>query len=352
MLDRNSQTPLYIQLAQLIRQKIESGEIRPGDKLMSESEMIKTYSLGRLTIREALSILENEGLIIKQHGVGSFCKQNHSLKKKKINVLLDTEDLYFIPYYLNSICRILESENIEVILGDTQDDVLTICNILEDIVANGSDGVIIQPTSENETPPKRLVDCFKNLEDNGIPYIMVDNKFGKITSSYVMMDEFEAGRLAAQYLKSLGHQNCCMVCHAGYRDSDQRLAGFMSEFDEEPYLINKPKNMLDEVKRMREIHPEITGIFCYNDIYARNFYRAVQSLGLSIPEDYSVVSTDNTVVASTLEPSLTSIAHPKTEVGKAAANAMISIISGKTQWPYKHIFKPSIKERHSCRKLA
>ena len=73
MINRTSGMPLYIQLADKIRQEIREGKINPGDKLMSESEMVKYYQIGRLTIREALSVLVNEGLLIKHHGKGTFC---------------------------------------------------------------------------------------------------------------------------------------------------------------------------------------------------------------------------------------------------------------------------------------
>ena len=59
MINRTSGMPLYIQLADKIRQEIREGKINPGDKLMSESEMVKYYQIGRLTIREALSELDS-----------------------------------------------------------------------------------------------------------------------------------------------------------------------------------------------------------------------------------------------------------------------------------------------------
>ena len=54
--------------------------IKPGDKLLSESEMIQQYQLGRLTIREALALLANEGLIEKHHGKGTYYKSRNVQK--------------------------------------------------------------------------------------------------------------------------------------------------------------------------------------------------------------------------------------------------------------------------------
>ena len=57
MINRNSPVPMYVQLADTLREQIASGKIKPGNKLPGETDMIRQYQLGRLTIRDALSIL-------------------------------------------------------------------------------------------------------------------------------------------------------------------------------------------------------------------------------------------------------------------------------------------------------
>ena len=98
--------PVYMQIADMIREQIETGEIKPGDKLMSENEMTKAYGVARLTVREALGVLVNEGFLEKKHGKGTFCKM--SRRGLSIDVLLDMNDFYFIPYYVRSISAVLD----------------------------------------------------------------------------------------------------------------------------------------------------------------------------------------------------------------------------------------------------
>ncbi|MGI6229972.1 MAG: GntR family transcriptional regulator [Tractidigestivibacter sp.] len=64
--------PLYDQLVDLLREKIENGEYGPGDLLPSERELCETYGLSRTTVRLALAELENLGLVVRQHGRGTF----------------------------------------------------------------------------------------------------------------------------------------------------------------------------------------------------------------------------------------------------------------------------------------
>jgi GntR family transcriptional regulator len=74
-LDKNSVTPLYAQLARLIRADITSGKWRRGDTLLTEMEMTVQYGVSRITVRSALACLVDEGLIYRQKGRGSVVKQ-------------------------------------------------------------------------------------------------------------------------------------------------------------------------------------------------------------------------------------------------------------------------------------
>lgn len=170
MLNRKSHTPLYIQLADLLRKKMLTGVIKVGDKLPSESEMIKEYKLGRLTIRDALSILANEGLIEKHHGKGTFCKAVINSPKYRIDVLLNLTDMYFIPHYLHAICDALEKEDVNIVLNDTKNSEEAICSSIERALAEGSDGIIFQPTFQAGMASEKLTGLLESLVSNGIPY--------------------------------------------------------------------------------------------------------------------------------------------------------------------------------------
>lgn len=74
MLRQDGQTPLYLQIKNLIQRQIEEGMYADGDKLPSESQMCQAYSVSRIPVRKALGMLEAEGLIQSFQGKGSFVK--------------------------------------------------------------------------------------------------------------------------------------------------------------------------------------------------------------------------------------------------------------------------------------
>jgi GntR family transcriptional regulator len=71
-INRNSPLPLYFQLKQLLSEKIQHGDWKPGDKLPTEEEIQQKYDISRTTIRQALRELELEGMITRQAGRGTF----------------------------------------------------------------------------------------------------------------------------------------------------------------------------------------------------------------------------------------------------------------------------------------
>ena len=65
-------TPLYYQLKELIRSQIKSGELRPGDQLPTESQLVERYGVSLITVRHALKDLVNEGLLYRRQGKGTY----------------------------------------------------------------------------------------------------------------------------------------------------------------------------------------------------------------------------------------------------------------------------------------
>ncbi|WP_062050830.1 GntR family transcriptional regulator [Bacillus sp. JCM 19034] len=66
------QRPLYLQVIERLKEDIENNVYEEGEKLPSEFEFSKNLGISRATLREALRVLEEEGIVIRRHGVGTF----------------------------------------------------------------------------------------------------------------------------------------------------------------------------------------------------------------------------------------------------------------------------------------
>jgi GntR family transcriptional regulator len=98
-INRHSKLPYYQQLYAILRAKIDRAEWSPGDLIPSESDLIDRYEVSRITVRQVLDMLVNEGLIYRERGRGSFVAYP-TLEQTMNRIVSFTEDMHqrgFVP---------------------------------------------------------------------------------------------------------------------------------------------------------------------------------------------------------------------------------------------------------------
>ncbi len=88
---RADQRPLYVQASEAYRALLAAGSYAPGDRLPSEIELSEQWGISRPTLREALRLLEEEGLIVRRHGVGTFVASARPVLAAGLEVLESIE---------------------------------------------------------------------------------------------------------------------------------------------------------------------------------------------------------------------------------------------------------------------
>lgn len=86
---KNSIVPLYQQLADEIRQKINSGQYMPGDRLLTEAELSQQFEVSRITVRKAIELLTEDGIVVRKQGIGTF------VAEKKLHRVMNNQVLSF-----------------------------------------------------------------------------------------------------------------------------------------------------------------------------------------------------------------------------------------------------------------
>ncbi|MCX6090662.1 MAG: GntR family transcriptional regulator [Candidatus Atribacteria bacterium] len=81
LIEKTSPVPIHLQLRKIILSMIESGKLKPGDKLYSESEFCKLFDISRMTVRRVINDLANEGYIQRVAGKGSFVCEPKIIEK-------------------------------------------------------------------------------------------------------------------------------------------------------------------------------------------------------------------------------------------------------------------------------
>jgi DNA-binding LacI/PurR family transcriptional regulator len=181
----------------------------------------------------------------------------------------------------------------------------------------------------------------------------------------------EGGEMAVSYLLSLGHRNIGFISSPTTVTSRQdRLLGYRKALEKARIPYDKRRVLVyegeeDECldvtyefqvglalgKRLLEDNPETTAIFAANDMIAIGAIKAIQALGLSVPDDVSVIGFDDVPIAQMCIPPLTTLAQPKYEIGKAATEMLITRVEQGANFDYvgTKLFSPKLVERESCR---
>ncbi|MCL4514183.1 MAG: GntR family transcriptional regulator [Firmicutes bacterium] len=90
---RDNPIPLYLQIKEFWRKQIEGGALQPGDQIPTDQELCERYDVSRITVKQAINALVNEGLVIRRQGKGTFVAKP-KLQQDLLKLTSFTEDMW------------------------------------------------------------------------------------------------------------------------------------------------------------------------------------------------------------------------------------------------------------------
>lgn len=355
----DSYLPKYIQIKEYLKKIIQDGNIVPAQKLPSESELVRQFKVSRHTVRHAFDELENEGWIYREQGKGTFCAYRRSKKEQKIAVLTTYISNYIFPYIIRGIEETLGESGFSFSIASTGNDKHKEEECLKRFLEQDISGLIVEPTKSARQNINHKY--FKELEKRHIPYIFLHASYPDLDSAYIIMDDEKGGFLATEHLLEQGHKDIAGIFLSDDLQGVKRQTGFFTALrqynvkirDEYSgnyqttqmftYPYNFTINLLKNKKRP-------SAIVCYNDQIAIQVIEAIRHSKLKIPQDISLVGYDDSNLAVATEVKLTTIKHPKEEMGKRVASMMINMINGDEMKP-TFVYQPELMIRSSCKIL-
>lgn len=357
MIDLNSLLPKYHQLKEHLKKQIRTGEIPPGKKLPSEIELVREFHLSRHTVRKAFGELEHEGWIFREQGRGTFCSFREKGNGKTIAVLTTYISDYIFPFIIRGIEKTLSSAGYILILANTWNDRKKETQCLDNILNHDIAGLIIEPTRSAENNANR--DYFAELDKRKIPYLFLHAAYKDVESAYLVMDDEAGGFMATRHALQLGHRRVAGIFKADDLQGVRRQEGFLRAMKDSgcpvpgDFIGNYETEQLfsfpyQYTRYLIQKEDPPTVIVCYNDEIALKAIEAIRDAGLEVPRDISITGYDNSHLAEAFHPKLTSINHPKEEMGGRAAQMILDMILGKVDRP-RFTYQPELVQRCSCR---
>ena len=142
MNDKSPTLARFVQIKSALLDKIESGEMSPGDKVQSENQLAESFAVSRMTARRALTELVNEGILARSQGVGTFVSDRRPMSSILKIRSIDDEIMQRGHRYSNkvlSVESILSSEKQSVWLGVAADSV-----VFHTKIVHMENGLVIQ----------------------------------------------------------------------------------------------------------------------------------------------------------------------------------------------------------------
>ncbi len=196
------------------------------------------------------------------------------------------------------------------------------------LITNGIDGFLLPPPLCDEQP---LLDMLREM---GVPTVAVGP--GKPTpgNSAVCIDDYRAARDMTRHLISLGHERIGFIVGNPHQSaSAQRLLGFQHEMASAGLVpqadlivqgLFSYRSGLDAATRLLDNPDPPTAIFASNDDMAAATVAVAHRRHLDVPADLSVCGYDNTSIATTIWPELTTIHQPIADMSRAAIELLVS----------------------------
>lgn len=352
----------YKLLADELRRKITDKIYQAGNKLPSELELQEQFQVSRQTVRNALELLERQGLVRGRQGSGTYVVDREAEEQKKsrrIAVVTTYVDNYIFPRIIQGIEGVLAKEGFQVQIAFTGNRIWKEEVILLDLLEQDLRGLIIETTKS--ALPNPNLPLYRRLREKGIPVLFINSRYPELDCPVVCLQDEEAGRLAAECLLANGHKRIGGFFKRDDGQGIRRYRGFLEALRdggirpaEEHILWFDTEDALDFDGMEERIVKRLgacTGIMCYNDSTASHVMEIWKRRGISVPEDVSIVSVDDTDLAMLGDVGLTSVHHPKEKLGEKAAKQLISMI--RNQIPgTSYEFAPYLVERNSVKEFT
>ncbi len=180
---------------------------------------------------------------------------------------------------------------------------------------------------------------------------------GTETDTYVTYSNRDSAADMIRYLLNKGHERIAVIAgHPHSYPTAQRLLGVQMAMRQAGLALPQEyiqygnweyESGKEQTRKLLKLDPLPTAIFAMNDLMAAGCMAELMSAGLRIPDDMAVAGFDNREIAAYLQPSLTTVALPTTEIGTEAALRIIDMISNPSPHPVRKIIRCSIIERNS-----
>ena len=304
-------------------------------------ELADFYHANRQTVRRALAVLAEEGLIERRQGSGSYLRNAASGRDNSVAILTTSINDYIFPAILQDAQGVFDRNGYSTMLFCTHNQVNMEREILKNILSGSVCGLLVEGTKT--ALPNPNLDLYRQLDEIGVPIVFLHGSYAALPNAVCISDDnFHGGYLLTDYLIKKGHTKIAGIFKSDDVQGHDRYFGFLSAFrdagfplpdsqvlwyttEEKEQLLHRGglAKMADFVEQTLE---NTTAVVCYNDEIAFSLIGMLRDRKIRVPDDLAVVSFDNSSYSEFCSVRITSLAHGSKHIGRIAAERLVSML--------------------------
>lgn len=242
-----------------------------------------------------------------------------------------------------SIEKEARSKGLSLILCDSVDDLKVEKELISLLRSHKVDGIIIAPVG---TRYEHII----SVHNSGVPMVVIDRCFPDINLPSITSDNYQGGFDATNYLISLGHKK--IACIQGVPESfpnKERVRGYSEACEKNNLPIDGDmvvgdsfimENGYRQTRIIFSMENPPTAIFAFSNLISLGVIKAVNEMGLRIPQDVSLISFDEQPYSAYLGTPMTTVNQKKSEIGQLAMDVLLKYILNKD---YKQLVYMKLK---------
>lgn len=334
----------YVQIASSIRAQILEGAYQSTMRLPTEMELAASYQVNRQTVRRALAVLTEDGLIERHQGSGSYIKDLSPAHGTSIAILATYINDYIFPSILQDAQTVFAHNGYSTMVYCTHNQVNMEREILKSILSSSVCGLLVEGTKT--ALPNPNLDLYEHLHKAGIPVLFLHGTYAALPNTVcVSDDDFHGGYLLTQFLLQKGHTRIAGIFKSDDIQGHNRYFGFLSALRDAGLPLPDPQILWYSTEEKKQILKDdndsvlqdfvkhsiqgATAVICYNDEIGFALVKLLLSMGIRVPENMAVVSFDNSTYSEFSNVKITSLAPGSKHIGRIAAERLVDMLQGK-----------------------
>ncbi len=365
---KNVQDSMQSQVESFIQGKIESNEWPLGSRIPSERDLSILLDVSRTTVRNAIQSMTMRGMFDRKIGQGTFVRQKPVRRGAEPAASKGT--LGYVVCKERSLRKPISSEAFyfEVFAGIEEQAVKSGRHMLfsylddsnaEEVAAFASflgkvDGLVIEEA--------RDPDFLDMIAGSGVPSVLLAPAAAHEKLDFVTMDLAAGVRKAIRYLLDRGHRCIGMINGPlGNESARVRFSAWKDEMGLDGKSVDgdlsdggegwTPESGYAAMDRLIERRPDLTAVFCANDLLAIGALTALTRRGKRVPEEVSVVGFDDTELARHASPPLTTMHIYARDMARSAVLRLLERIETPSLPPVRLEYPIDLVIRESCKEV-